>query len=79
MMYFLSDNLENAYIFWVWIKCPPVCFFVCVWTCKQVMRRCILEMILESEKNYLEALKRILEVFIILFMFWYTLQCKLVF
>uniref|UniRef100_A0A8C2HLI7 Rho guanine nucleotide exchange factor 10 n=1 Tax=Cyprinus carpio TaxID=7962 RepID=A0A8C2HLI7_CYPCA len=27
----------------------------------QVMRRCILEMILESEKNYLEALKRILE------------------
>uniref|UniRef100_A0A671MGQ0 Rho guanine nucleotide exchange factor 10-like n=1 Tax=Sinocyclocheilus anshuiensis TaxID=1608454 RepID=A0A671MGQ0_9TELE len=26
-----------------------------------VMRRCILEMILESEKNYLEALKRILE------------------
>ncbi|TRZ01887.1 hypothetical protein DNTS_014852 [Danionella cerebrum] len=27
----------------------------------QVMRRCILETILESEKNYLEALKRILE------------------
>ncbi|XP_051502027.1 rho guanine nucleotide exchange factor 10-like isoform X2 [Myxocyprinus asiaticus] len=27
----------------------------------QVMRRCILEKILESEKNYLEALKRILE------------------
>lgn len=30
---------------------------------KQVMRRCILEMILESEKNYLEGLKRVLEVF----------------
>lgn len=38
--------------------------FLCVH--EQVMRRCILEMILESEKNYLEALKRILEVFAIL-------------
>lgn len=28
----------------------------------QLVRRCILESILESEKNYLDSLKRILEV-----------------
>ncbi|KAJ8371943.1 hypothetical protein AAFF_G00298550 [Aldrovandia affinis] len=32
-------------------------------TQQQVVRRCILESILESEKNYLEALKRILELY----------------
>ncbi len=35
-------------------------------------------MILESEKNYLEALKRILEVLLFYYVL-YTVQCKLVF